>query len=111
MTDRPNFDLFVPIERCESMPDIRRNIDRIDAQLVTLLAERLCYITQAAYIKENKEDIRVPSRIEDIIKKVRGLAEKQNLSPDIVENVWRVLMENCIEHEMKEFLKRTGQSA
>ncbi|WP_338116375.1 chorismate mutase [Thalassospira lucentensis] len=36
---------------CETMSDVRENVDRVDRLLVALMAERLNYIEQAARIK------------------------------------------------------------
>ncbi|WP_293206888.1 chorismate mutase, partial [Parvibaculum sp.] len=47
------------------MPEVRREIDRIDRQLVKLLAERQGYIEQAGAIKGERTAVRDNARIED----------------------------------------------
>ncbi|MFC5222352.1 chorismate mutase [Bifidobacterium leontopitheci] len=37
-----------PIHTCESLDEVRANIDRIDTRLVDLIAERGTYVAQAA---------------------------------------------------------------
>ncbi|MBO6634374.1 MAG: chorismate mutase, partial [Parvibaculum sp.] len=51
--------------KCNTMPEVRREIDRIDRQLVKLLAERQGYIEQAGAIKGERTAVRDNARIED----------------------------------------------
>jgi isochorismate pyruvate lyase len=88
-----------PAPDCASMAEVRAEIDRIDRQLVRLVAERQGYIEAAARIKDKESDVRVEWRIEDVVAKVRAAAEKEGLSPSIAEPVWRELIERCIAHE------------
>lgn len=84
---------------CVLMDEVRAEIDRIDRMLVALLAERQTYIEAAARIKDRESDIRVEWRIEDVLAKVAAAAEREGLSPEIAEPVWRELIERCIAHE------------
>ena len=59
---------------CHSLDEVRTHIDRIDRQLVGLMAERETYVRQAARFKKTIEDVVVPARIEQIVVKVRALA-------------------------------------
>ncbi len=86
---------------CVEMDEVRAEIDRIDRDLVALLAERQTYIEAAARIKDRESDVRVEWRIEDVIAKVLATAEKEGLSPRIAEPVWRELVERCIAHELE----------
>ncbi len=89
--------------KCETMTDVRREIDRLDRELVTLLAERQCYIEQAGQIKASRDKVRDVPRIEDVIAKVLAAAKEAGLSPAMAEPVWRLLIEKSIEHEYVEF--------
>lgn len=81
------------------MEEVRAGIDRLDQDLVRLLAERQGYIEAAARIKERQEEVRVEWRIEDVVAKVLAAAEREGLSKRIAEPVWRELIERCIAHE------------
>lgn len=85
------------------MADVRREIDRIDRQLVRLMAERLRYIEEAARIKPTRDAVRDEARIEDVVAKVLAEAERQNLSAAVAEPVWRLLIERSIAHEFEKF--------
>lgn len=89
--------------KCETMTDVRREIDRLDRELVTLLAERQNYIEQAGRIKASRDKVRDVPRIEDVVAKVLAAAKEAGLSPAMAEPVWRLLIEKSIEHEYVEF--------
>lgn len=84
---------------CQSMDEVRAEIDRIDRRLVALIAERQRYIEAAARIKERESDIRLEWRIDDVVAKVLSAAEREGLSKRIAEPVWREMIDRCIEHE------------
>lgn len=86
---------------CRTMEEVRAGVDALDRKLVEMLAMRQGYMEAAARIKPTREDVRVPWRIEDVVEKVLVEAKRQGLSKRIAEPVWRVLIEQCIEHEME----------
>src|SRR3546814_17458589 len=55
----------------KAMTEVRDNIDRLDRQIVALLAERTGYVRQAARVKLERGAIVDPERIEDVVAKVR----------------------------------------
>ncbi|MEM8986801.1 MAG: chorismate mutase [Pseudomonadota bacterium] len=89
----------VPAEACETMDEVRAGIDRLDCMLVALLAERQRYIEAAGRIKTDRNTVRLPWRIEDVVAKVLAQARAQGLSERIAEPVWRELIDRCIQHE------------
>ncbi|WP_420559179.1 chorismate mutase [Tepidicaulis sp.] len=93
---------------CETMSDVRREIDRLDRELVKLLAERQGYIEQAGRIKGQRSAVRDQARIEDVVQKVLAEAEKAGLSGAIAEPLWRLLIEKSIEHEYEVFDKKAA---
>ncbi len=89
---------------CQSMPEIRREIDRIDRLLVDLLAERQTYVARAALVKPTRDIVRDPARIEDVVEKVKAAAADAGLSTQIAETVWRAMIEEFIAFEDREFV-------
>jgi isochorismate pyruvate lyase len=89
----------IPAAACNDMPAIRREIDRIDRELITLLAERLTYIERAGVIKKDRNAVRDEARIQDVLNKVAMSCEREGFPVAIAEPVWRALMEGCIAHE------------
>ena len=93
-------------EDCQSMEQIRQEIDRIDRLLVGLLAERQTYVARAALIKPSRDVVRDPARVEDVINKVKAAAEDAGFSPKIAETVWRAMVEEFIAYEDREFVAK-----
>lgn len=82
------------------MGELRLQIDRLDQALVTLLAERAGYIDRAAQIKADCGlPARITERVEEVVRNVRGHAQTAGLSEDLVETLWRDLMEWAIARE------------
>ena len=92
-----------PPGRCETMAEVRAEIDRIDRVLVKLLSERQRYIERAAEIKSDRLAVRDEVRVEDVIAKVLAEARKAGLSAEIAEPVWRTLVERSIALEFQAF--------
>lgn len=90
------------MNKCKDLNEVRENIDRIDNQIVKLIAERSCYVKQAANFKKDSEDVKAPKRVEMIIEKVRGLAKDNDLNPNIIEIVYRNMINSFINMELDE---------
>lgn len=88
---------------CKNLDEVRSNIDRIDNQIIKLIAERGSYVKQASKFKKDSQDVKAPQRVEAIIQKVRILATKYGTSPDMVEKLYRDMIAGFINLEMDEF--------
>lgn len=93
---------------CQTMQDVRHEVDRLDQILVGLIAERQTYMDAAARIKAKREQVRDEARIADVIEKVKAGARENGLSVEIAEPVWRTMIEACIAYELKEFDKKSN---
>ncbi|WP_445486882.1 chorismate mutase [Niallia sp. 03133] len=80
-------------------------MDRIDRQIVSLISERSDYVAQAARFKKDTEEVKAPDRVEAVIGKVRTLAEQNNVSPSLIEQVYRTMIACFIEEELDEHSK------
>ncbi|MCC5974086.1 MAG: chorismate mutase [Rubellimicrobium sp.] len=85
---------------CSTMADIRAGIDAVDAELVRLFAERARYIDRAVEVKARVNlPARISSRVEEVVANVRAHAEAEGLPPDLVEKLWRRLIDWSIARE------------
>lgn len=84
---------------CESKDDVRAEIDRIDQQLLGLLAERHRYVTRMAEIKTDPHEAYDPARIEAIITRVRSRSVDLELDEDQAELLWRTLIDWNVNYE------------
>lgn len=90
------------VETCSSLEQVRTHIDRIDRQIVALLAERGGYVKQAAQFKKTTDDVKAPQRVEQVIAKVRALSEELGANPAVTEQVYRALIAAFIHAELAE---------
>lgn len=98
------------MDKCKDLNEVRENINKIDVEIVKLIARRSGYVKQAAEFKKNSEQIKAPDRVEKIIKKVRNLAVENNLDPNIIESVYRNMINEFINMEMDEHKKIKKES-
>jgi isochorismate pyruvate lyase len=85
---------------CNSMAEIRAEIDQLDLDLVTLFARRTTYIDRAAQIKTTVGlPARIDDRVEQVIENVRRHALAQGLPPEQFETIWRGLVDWSIARE------------
>ena len=96
-----------PAQDCTSMDDVRAQIDRLDAQLVDLMAERFTFVDRAWQLKQNPEDAVVPWRIQQVIDKVKARADEKGLPPELAEALWRQMIGWFIQYE-EEQLREGG---
>ena len=90
----------------KNMDELRKELDILDNELIKLVSKRFKFIEQAAIIKDDISKIRDNERIESIIIRLRNLAEINGISPDIVEKLWRYIIELSIELETEIFNKK-----
>jgi isochorismate pyruvate lyase len=86
----------------KSLADVRANIDRLDRQIIPLLAERGEYVMAAARFKKEAAEVPAPARVEEVIRNVRRLAEESGALPDVVEKTYRAMIAAFIEAELVE---------
>jgi isochorismate pyruvate lyase len=90
---------------CQDMSEVRAEIDRIDLELVDLIAERFSYVDRAWQLKSNPQDAYVPWRIQQVIDKVKGHAKNKGLPPELTEALWRQMIGWFVQYE-EEKLRR-----
>lgn len=92
---------------CKSLEEVRNNIDRIDTEIIKLIAERGNYVVQASAFKKSEAGVKAPNRVEKVIKKVRNQANEYGADPDMVETLYREMIARFVKMEMKEFSKNS----
>ena len=87
-------------EDCETMQAVRQEIDRVDEQLVGLLAERWRYVDRMWQLKSAEaQQASVPWRNREVIERVRELADNQKMPPEMAEALWRQIIGWGIQHQ------------
>lgn len=105
---------IAPLPQCTNMAELRRQIDALDDALVPLLVQRCACMRQAARIKRSEAEVHDPARIEAIVARVRASARAEGGEThliDLIENIYRGLIEACIGYEHGEFKRLRAGAA
>ena len=82
------------------MDELRHQIDKLDVKIIELLANRSKFIDRATELKKsNGMPARIPERIESVVSNARNAAEELDLDADLVEKIWRILIDWSIQRE------------
>ncbi|NEY91008.1 chorismate mutase [Tabrizicola oligotrophica] len=85
---------------CHDMTELRAAIDALDAGIVAQLKARAGYIDRAVELKQGIGlPARIDERVEEVVASVRAEAAAQALDPDLVEDLWRRLIDWSIARE------------
>ena len=91
------------MEKCNSLEEVREKIDELDDQLVSLISQRSHYIKNAASFKNSIDEIKADDRIEFIKQKVRHKAIQMEVSPNMISELFTIMIEEMVETEIAEF--------
>ena len=92
---------------CNSLEEVRANIDRIDNEIIRLIAERGTYVVQASQFKKDEDSVKDTGRVEKVIAKVRAKAEEYGADSDMVEALYREMISRFVNMEMSKFQKNS----
>lgn len=85
---------------CNSMAELRQQIDAIDARLIDLFALRTQYIDRAIELKTAEGlPARTVDRVAEVLRNVRAKAQNSGWDPDLAETLWAELIEWSIMRE------------
>ncbi|MCA0927757.1 chorismate mutase [Ruegeria profundi] len=91
---------LIPPQDCNSMRELRPQIDKLDRQLIELLVTRASYIDRASELKPGEGlPARIPDRVEDVVQRVRQSSDELGMDPDLAEKLWRILIDWSIARE------------
>jgi isochorismate pyruvate lyase len=83
-----------------SLSELRSTIDRIDREIVALLAERVRCLDKVVAIKRRDNlPAAIPERVEQVVAHVRSEATAVGMPPDLAEMLWRRLIDWSIAYE------------
>jgi isochorismate pyruvate lyase len=88
-----------------ALDDIRTAIDVVDADLVRLLARRERLVRRAAPLKRDPQAVQAPGRVEQVIARARTHAVTAGADPDVVERIYRAMVQAYIDMELTEHSK------
>ena len=85
---------------CNNMLELRASIDALDSEIVKLLAMRARYIDRAAELKTvNGLPANIPSRVEEVVARVKASALREGFDAELAEQLWRQMISWSIARE------------
>lgn len=98
---------MVAHKHCETLQELRDEIDRLDAILVPILLERVEYIYQSGgRIKSERAAVPALDRVERQIVRLRALAQEAGGDPNFIEHLYRAMIHEYTEEEHRVFDRR-----
>ena len=101
---------------CATLADVRANIDRLDDEIVRLIAERAMYVKDAARFKRDAFQVSAPARQAQVFEKARALAQRHNQGftnlEQVVDAPYRAMVAAFIANEQTYFdtMKNVGDT-
>ena len=87
-------------DECANLQEVRDEIDIIDREVIEALSKRFQYVIAAAKFKTSEASVRSPDRFQAMLQQRREWAQESGLNPDVVENIYRDLVNYYIEEEL-----------
>ncbi|GEM_PF-729570 len=93
-----------------SLAEARQAIDLLDAEIIRLLGHRAKYVYQVTNFKKNADEVRAKVRYEEVMQSRRKMAEAAGLNPDVIEQMYKLLVENFIKEELEILKNRKNEN-
>jgi isochorismate pyruvate lyase len=90
------------------MAEVRDGVDRLDLEIVALLAERFRYMDAAARIKPDRGAVRDEWRKADVLAKVEAAAVQAEAPAERIALLYESLVEASIAYEFERFDQTRG---
>lgn len=88
-------------DECSNIQEIRSEIDAIDREVINALGKRFAYVKAAANFKPSETRVKAPERFNTMLQQRRIWAESAGLNPDVIEKLYRDLVNYFIDEELK----------
>ena len=91
------------MKECNTLEEVRAEVDKLDGEIVSLIAKRNAYIHQAVKFKQSVEEVKATDRVEQVIRHVRNKAIELDMSANMIEELYTNLIDSMVESEIAEF--------
>ena len=91
------------MRKCNTLEEVRTEIDMLDEKLVELISERSHLIRQAAAFKNSVDEVKEEDRIDFIMQRVRHLAIEKGINPNMISELFTIMIDEMVEMEISEF--------
>lgn len=87
------------------MAEVRRGVDALDGQLMTLLGKRMRFMDAAARIKSEVGQVRDEARKAEVIANAVVSAVTAGVPPNLARVLYETLVEASIAYELQQFTR------
>ena len=88
------------LNECQNIDDIRKAIDKIDKEIISLIAKRAGYVGAASKFKKNETAVKAPERVKAMLQKRAEWAKEREIKPEIIVKIYSELVDFFIKEEM-----------
>lgn len=87
---------------CSSIEEVRAAIDTLDRAIVEAIGLRAQYVKTITRFKKTEQDVRAPARRQQVLAARRAWAEEVGVDPDVIEQLYVLLIDHFVAEEMKD---------
>jgi len=82
-----------------TIKDVRKKIDQIDQDIVNLLGKRSRLVKEIGGFKENKRKIKDIRREQQVLRRLKQQAAKEDLDPIFIEKIYKDLFDYFVQYQ------------
>ena len=90
------------LKKCNSLEEVRSEVDALDDKIVELISQRSHYIRQAAAFKNSVDEVKADERIDFILQRLRHKAIELEVSPNMITDLYKIMIDEMVETEIAE---------
>jgi len=90
----------------EKLRKIRKELDKLDDNLIKLIKKRTNLVKKVLALKERKNQIVDQKRIDLILRNIKKKSIKNNIDPKITNKIWKNMIYAYIDFERRNFKKK-----
>ena len=95
-------------DECRTIEEVRSEIDRIDRAMIEAIAQRRAYVHAVMQFKRSEDDVHAHDRQRQMLAVRRAWAAEHGLSSEMVEGIFRTMVEHFIAEELALLQARNG---
>ncbi len=99
------------LQDCRSLEEIRSEIDWLDQAISATIGQRGAYVHAATRFKRSEMDAHVPQRQRQMLAARRLWATEEGVDPDLIEALFRLLVDHFMAAELAVLSEREGSMA
>ena len=98
-------------QECQSLAEVRSEIDRLDQSMIRTVSQRREYVHTAMRFKRSESDVHAHERQRRMLAARRLWAEEADLNPDLIEDLFRLMVDHFIAAELAILSEREDSMA